>query len=74
MTVKQLDRFLETWKILTSCQYNELTVEGVIELETVDNSAYKNYPIYYVYGLRTSIDTVEEEVLSHLGYYVVESV
>ena len=35
MAVKQLDRFLETLQILTSCQFGEVTFEGVIEMKTV---------------------------------------
>ena len=35
MAVKQLDRFLETLQILTSCQLGEVTFEGVIEMKTV---------------------------------------
>ena len=35
MVVKQLDRFLETLQILTSCQFGEVTFEGVIEMKTV---------------------------------------
>ena len=33
--IKQLDRFIETWQKLTSCQLVEVTVEESIELKTV---------------------------------------
>ena len=35
MAVKQLDRFLETLQILNNCQLVEVTVEGVIEMNTL---------------------------------------
>ena len=35
MAVKQLDRFLEMLQISTSCQWVEVTVEGVIGMKTV---------------------------------------
>ena len=35
MVVKQLDRFLETWISFTSFQLVDVTVEGVIEMKTV---------------------------------------
>ena len=35
MTVKELDRFLETLHILNSCQSGEVNFEGVIEIKTV---------------------------------------
>ena len=33
--VKQLDRFLETLQIMTSCQFGEVTFEGVIKMKIV---------------------------------------
>ena len=35
LEIKQLDSFLKAWQILTSCQLVEVTVEGAIELNTV---------------------------------------
>ena len=35
MTVKQLDRFLGTLQFLPSCQFDEVTFEGVIGMRTV---------------------------------------
>ena len=35
MAVKQLDRFLETLQVLNSCQFGEVTFEGVIGMKTV---------------------------------------
>ena len=35
MAVKQLDGFLETFQIFTSCQFGEVTFEGVIKMKTV---------------------------------------
>ena len=35
LAVKQLDRFLETLQILTSCQFDEVTFEVVIKMQMV---------------------------------------
>ena len=35
VAAKQLDRFLETLQIFTSCQFGEVTFEGVIKTKTV---------------------------------------
>ena len=38
MEVKQLDRFLETWQNLTSCQSDDVNPEERIELNTAQES------------------------------------
>ena len=35
MAVKQLDMFIEKLQILTSCQFDKVTFEGVIKIKTV---------------------------------------
>ena len=46
MTVKQLDRFIEMWQILTSCQLVEVTVEGVIKLKTMQVFGLLKQPLF----------------------------
>ena len=61
-------------KILTSCQFVEVTVEESIELKTVHEFIIKSTLLPIETNFKTSVDTVEEEFSSHLGYYIVELV
>ena len=70
MAVKQLDRFLETLQIL-----NNWLLKAWLKWIRCLDLVYKNYRSSYIKELlNLSCSLFEEEVSSHIGYYVVELV